>query len=128
MRSIHLLISPTSHPCVHGQPRLAHVLLHYRDATLTEQVLHLVAAQSGADPAALRQQMIAALKQQGATFGDPPAGAISEAAIAFLTTPGSLTIEPRPPSPVPLMILRTAAALPAAQLQSLIGLSVSASP
>ena len=111
-----------------GQPLLAHALLHYHDATLTERAFRLAAAQHGTDPAAYRQQLIASIRQEGAGFGDNPAmAAIYEAAVAFLTTPGSLTIELSPPSPVPLVVLRGASTLPP-QLQSLIGLSVTAGP
>jgi hypothetical protein len=110
-----------------SQIRLAHALLHYHDATLTERAFRLAAA--GADPAAFRQQTIATIEQQRANLGDNPERiAMSKAIVAFLTAPGSLTIELSPPSPVPFTTLRTAGTLPPPQLLSLIGLSVTSSP
>jgi hypothetical protein len=112
-----------------GQPLLAHALLHYHDATLTERTFRLAAAPSHTDPAAFRQQLITTIRQEAAGYSDNPAmAAIYDAAMAFLNAPGSLTIELSPPSPVSLVALRSASALPPPQLQSLIGLSVMAGP
>jgi hypothetical protein len=110
------------------QARLAHAVLRYDDASLTQRGLKAYAKMSGgANPEALRQQLIAMVDQQGPALGDSPPLIAALAAIrGFLGTPKSLIIELLPPEPVPLATLRGAAAIPPPELATLVGLTVSA--
>ena len=109
------------------QGRLVHAALRYDDASLTERALRMGAAQSGADPVALRQQWIAVLQQQGTAPGVPPAlAAAATAFAAFLGAPHSLAIELAPSQPVPLVTLMAARSQPPASFLSSLGIAVSA--
>jgi hypothetical protein len=111
-----------------SEARLAHATLRYTDASLTERAFRVSATSSGADPAALRQQMIAAAQQQGAAAGTTPAmNAVATAIAAFLGDPHVLTVELAPPTPLALATLQTAKTTPPADLVSILGLNVTAS-
>jgi hypothetical protein len=104
--------------------RLAHGLVRFVDASLTDRMLHLAAAQTGADPAAFRKQMEDLVAKQSVAYGPAmvaPGNAVSD----FIASPKSLTIELAPPAPVPVMALQGAAKAPAA-LVTLLGLNVKA--
>jgi hypothetical protein len=110
------------------EARLAHATLRYTDASLTERAFRIGATSSGADPAAVRQQMIAAAQQQGAAVGTSPAmAAVATAIAAFLGDPHVLTVELAPPTPIALSTLQAAKTAPPAELVSILGLNVTAS-
>jgi hypothetical protein len=107
--------------------RLAHAKLQYADASLAERALRVYAQQTGSDPAALREQFIAMVQQQGADLGDSPAiVAAVKAIVAFLGAPKSLTVELSPPTPVDLATLQGAGAMPPPELATMLGLKVTA--
>lgn len=109
------------------QARLAHARLRFDDASLVERLLRAGAAQTGADPAAYRQQIAGLVQHPGATAGQdsPLLAAAQQAAGDFITSPHSLTIELSPPVPVTFMALRRAVAAPA-DFAAMVGLAVSA--
>jgi hypothetical protein len=107
--------------------RLVHATLRYEDASLAERALKIMAIQNGGDSAALRQQLIATATQLGAA---PGATAMTQAAARavreFVAAPRSLQIELAPSTPVPLLTLMTAWAMPPDQLVPRLGLSIAA--
>jgi hypothetical protein len=106
---------------------LSHVLLRYDDASLADRAFKAAALETNADPAALRQQVIAMVDMRAAALGDSAAIAAAVAALkSFLGAPKSLTIELAPPAPVAFTALQAAGALPPGDIAALIGLSVSA--
>jgi hypothetical protein len=106
---------------------LVHALLRYDDASLTERALKAAAAQSNTDAAALRQQLIALVNIRAVALGNsPPIADAAKAIVTFLDAPHSLTIELAPAAPVAFSALQAAIALPAGDIATLIGLTVSA--
>jgi hypothetical protein len=106
---------------------LAHAKFRFEDASLTERLLRAGAAQAGTDPTAYRQQMIDTVRQRSQAAGDdsPALAAGWQAVGDFIQSPHSLTVELSPPTPMPLIALRLAAAVPG-RLAALLGLSVTA--
>jgi hypothetical protein len=97
--------------------------LTYRDASLVDRVMRLMAR--GGDPETARSQLILFARLQGARLGPALAPAV-DAVAAFLQKPGSLTFNMAPAEPVPLIGLAAARSLPPAQIATLVGLTVQA--
>jgi hypothetical protein len=109
----------------HGS--LSHAILRYDDASLAERAFKAGALLTNADPAALRQQVIAMVDMRAAALGNSPAiAAVATAVKTFLGEPHSLTIELAPPAPVAFSALKAAGTMPPGDIAALIGLTVSA--
>jgi hypothetical protein len=104
--------------------RLGHAKLRLDDASLMDRLLRAGAAESGADPAAFRQQM-AAMARQSTANGGPELQAAGNAAGEFVTSPHSLTIELSPKEPVPVVALLGAVGNPGG-VATRVGLDVTA--
>jgi hypothetical protein len=95
--------------------KLTHARLRFEDASLVNRALRAAAAQTGADPAAFRQQIIDTLRQQG-TGGSavsPRLSAAGRTVSDFIASPGVLTVELSPRAPVPFLTLAGVGADPA---------------
>jgi hypothetical protein len=103
--------------------KLAKAVLHYRDASLADRILRLMAR--GGDPEQARNELILIARQQGEALG-PDLAATTAAVVAFLQRPVSLTIGLSPAQPLPFATLAAARALPPAQIAGLLGLKVQA--
>ena len=103
--------------------KLAKAVLHYRDASLADRILRLMAR--GGDPEQARNELILIARQQGDALG-PDLAATTAAVVAFLQRPVSLTVDLAPAQPLPLATLAAARALPPAQIAGLLGLTVQA--
>ncbi|HLZ65146.1 MAG TPA: hypothetical protein VKQ29_02890 [Aliidongia sp.] len=101
--------------------KLARAAVHYRDASLADRVLRLMAR--GGDPEQARRELILIARQQGEALG-PDLAPATAALVAFLQRPISLTAELAPPQPLPLATLAAARSLPPAQVAALVGLSL----
>ena len=109
----------------HGS--LAHALLRYDDASLTDRALKAAALQTNTDAAALRQQVVAMVDARVTALGNSPAiAAVAAAVKTFLGAPHSLTIELAPPAPVAFSALQAAATMQPGDIAALVGLAVSA--
>jgi hypothetical protein len=106
--------------------KLTHARLRFEDASLVNRALRAAAAESGADPVAYRQQIIAMLRQQsaGGPASSPRLSAAGRVAGDFIASPGVLTIELSPRAPVPFVGLAGMGADPA-RAAELLGLVVS---
>lgn len=83
--------------------RLDRFELRYDDASLVDRVIGFYALNAGTDAAALRDQLIAPLEAQRASYAEKPLLAADvDALIAFLRKPGSITIAAAPPQPLPV--------------------------
>jgi hypothetical protein len=107
-----------------AQTQLVHAKLRLEDASLADRLLRAGAADSGTDPAAFRQQIVAMVRQQTAA-GGPELKAAGNAAGEFITSPRALTIELSPKSPVAVMGLFGAMGNPGGTATQL-GLAVTA--
>ena len=106
---------------------LSHAILRYDDASLADRAFKAAALETNADPAALRQQVIAMVDMRATALGNSPAiTAIADAVKTFLGQPHSLTIELAPSAPVAFSALQGANKMPPADVAALVGLSVSA--
>ena len=121
------LVGATPGPEALFGTRLAHAVLHYKDASLVERAFNAAAATMHTNPHALREQMIAIAGKRADEFADNPAIVqASQAIIAFLNDPHSLTIALSPQSPVALATLRTSTNMTLPDLASLLGVHVTA--
>ena len=95
------------------QGALAHAVLHYKDNSLVNRAIKATAADSGADPKAVRTQIIQALQGQQATFpGDAVVADAIGQLVAFVKSPKALTVELAPPTPFDLQSLNLGGAAP----------------
>jgi len=100
--------------------KLAKARLHYRDASLADRLLRLMAR--GGDPEQARGELILIARQQGETFGPD----LTAALVAFLQKPAALTAELVPPEPLPLAALAVVRTWPRDQLAKVLGLTLQA--
>lgn len=100
--------------------KLAKATLHYRDASLADRLLRLMA--HGGDPEQARGELILIARQQGEAFGPD----LTAAMVAFLQKPGSLTAELAPTEPLPLAALAVLQSWPRDQIAKLLGLTLQA--
>lgn len=90
-----------------SQARFAHASLRFDDASLADRLLRMGAGMAGTDPATYRHQIATIAKLGGATAeAGSVMNATGGAAAAFIETPGTLTVDIAPPSPLPLLTLR----------------------
>jgi hypothetical protein len=100
--------------------KLAKATLHYRDASLADRLLRLMAR--GGDPEQARGELLLIARQQGEAFGPD----LTAAMVAFLQKPTSLTVEMAPPEPLPLAALAVLQSWPRDQIGKLLGLTLRA--
>ena len=109
------------------QGSIAHALLRYDDASLTDRAFKAFALETNADPAALRQQIAAMIDMRAASLGSAPViTAVADAVKAFLAQPHSLTIELAPAAPVAFSALEAAGTMQPDAIATLVGLKVTA--
>lgn len=116
-----------STPLTLAEVRLGHTRLRLEDASLVDRLLRVSAAQAGVDVEAYRRRVASILQQPPPPGGEisPEMIAVRQALAAFITAPKTLTMELAPPEPVPVVLLRSAAAAPAG-LATMLGLTVTA--
>jgi len=100
--------------------KVTRATLLYHDASLVDRLLRQMAG--GGDPEQARQQLILGMQQQAGVYGPD----LTQAMVAFLQKPGSLTIELAPPEPLPLAALAVIKNLPRDQIPKLLGLRLQA--
>ncbi|HEV2678516.1 MAG TPA: hypothetical protein VGV37_28580 [Aliidongia sp.] len=103
--------------------KLTKAALHYRDASLADRVLKLMA--QGGDPEQARNQLIQLAQQQAAELG-PSFGPAGEALAAFFKQPKQLTVELAPAQPIPFATLAGLESLPPPEAAALLGLTIRA--
>ncbi len=109
------------------QGSLSHAVLRYDDASLVDRGVKAFALMSNADPAAIRQQIVAMIDTRATALGDAPGiKAAADALKAFLADPHSLTIELAPQTPVAFTALQGLGTMQPADIATLIGLKVTA--
>ena len=90
-----------------SQARFAHASLRFEDASLADRLLRMGAGMAGTDPATYRRQIATIAKLGGAAAeAGSVMSATGGAAAAFIETPGTLTVDIAPPTPLPLLTLR----------------------
>jgi hypothetical protein len=105
--------------------RLAHALLLYKDASLTDRAFKYAATARGTDPTALREQYISTAQQVSVAPDVTPQFAATARAVGdFLNAPRSLAIELSPKEPVPLTTFLAIGNMRPEQLAPVLGLSV----
>jgi len=105
--------------------KIAHAALRYDDASLVDRALRSSAAQQNVALDTLRQQLVGALTQQGATPGASPAFTNAAKSIAdFIAAPHSLTVDLTPPTPITLAVLQVGTGIAPPQLVRMLGLTV----
>ena len=100
--------------------KVTRATLLYHDASLVDRLLRQMAG--GGDPEQARQQLILMAQQQQDVYGPD----LTQAMVAFLRKPGSLTIELAPPEPLPLAALAVIKNWPRDQIPKLLGLRLQA--
>jgi hypothetical protein len=100
--------------------KLAWATLHYRDASLVDRLLRLMAR--GGDPEQARGELTLIARQQGEAFGPD----LTAALVAFVQKPIALTAELAPPEPLPLAALAVLRSWPRDQLAKVLGLTLQA--
>lgn len=102
-------------------------VVRFSDDTLTNKVLEFVAAQQGAEPSDVANQVKAIVPMQLMSYLGPELTTeVSEAVTRFLDNPESLEIRAEPDKPVPFALLMGAAMASPQSLPGQIGLAVNA--
>lgn len=97
--------------------------------SIVQRLLSLQATQAGTTPDVLTQQLIAGVPQMSAAIPDPAfRQQASEAAVAFLKSPGSITLSLDPAEPVPLRLFLGDTPPDPATLATLLGATITATP
>jgi hypothetical protein len=110
-----------------SQAALTHASFAYTDGSLADRMIAAIAKQQKLDPAVVRQRMVAAVQQQGASVAKTPTGrAVAQAIATFLQTPKSLTIDLAPPQPIPLPALQGLGQAPPLAIFQALGPTVTA--
>jgi hypothetical protein len=100
---------------------LTHAVVKYKDGSLTDRLL----SQFSSDREALRKRLGQQIQAMAGALID---AASVKALVDFLAKPQTLTVELKPPSPLPFATLQALQTIPPAQLARTLGVSVTTAP